>query len=157
LSHRLLRTILAEPWNWVALTLIAINPLFISQAYSSLTIMFGGTLVPAGIVTSLEVRTFRPWPWLLVGVMFGLAMLTRFQAAGFVIGAAMGLLAVNWVPAVRHCVDPEKEKLRVGRPRCGPIVPSRSSAYLLTAALILRSTFSFESRCLIPATGDCTR
>jgi 4-amino-4-deoxy-L-arabinose transferase-like glycosyltransferase len=74
-----------------ALTLVAINPVFISQSYSSLTIMFGAACI-LGVIAALLFESDRSIYWLSCGIGFGLAYLVRFQSGAFLLGALGGVL-----------------------------------------------------------------
>jgi hypothetical protein len=54
--------------------------------------MFGSSLMLAAVVLTLKLSIGKPSEWILPGLLFGIALLTRFQALGLVIGVAMGVL-----------------------------------------------------------------
>jgi len=100
LSYPLLKHLLGTPTSLVALALVAFNPTVIWQAYLPMTIMFGAAWVLGGIVLTLRTPPDQPTKWLFPGLLFGIAYLTRFQALGFLVGAAAGLLLIPSIPFV---------------------------------------------------------
>ena len=95
LCHLLFRRLLEPPMNWLALGLVAANPTFISESYGSTTILFGAVWLIAGIVATVYSDAKSRKIWLLGGLFFGIAFLTRFQALGFFLGASVGVLFVT--------------------------------------------------------------
>jgi len=94
LCYQLFKCVLGPETCWLPLALVAINPTFIGESYDALTIMFGAWLILAAVVLTLRASIDRPIQWWLPGLVFGLAYLTRFQALGLLIGAAVGTLLV---------------------------------------------------------------
>ncbi len=92
------RVLGSEPALLVVALVAALNPVFIDQSYSSLTAMFGAAIVLAAILATVLVIVARPSAWLLCGLIFGLAALTRFQSNALLIGAVAGTFAL---PGVR--------------------------------------------------------
>ena len=101
LSYVMFGRLLGPEDRWLALALVAINPIFIGQSYSALTIMFGAVLLVAAIVLTVQAPPGRPLPWLLAGLVFGFACLTRFQSWGLLGGAILGALLL---PTTRAAV-----------------------------------------------------
>jgi hypothetical protein len=94
----LARNLLGREPALLVVTLVALNPVFIDQSYSSLTAMFGAALALAAILaTTLAASSCSP-VWFLCGLVFGLAGLTRFQNNALLIGALTGTLIL---PAMR--------------------------------------------------------
>jgi 4-amino-4-deoxy-L-arabinose transferase-like glycosyltransferase len=102
LCHLLFRRLLEPPLNWLALGLVAANPTLISEAYGSTTIVFGAVWVLAGIVATVYSDNKSHRVWLLAGLFFGVAFLTRFQALGFFFGASVGVMFLNQTPFSRR-------------------------------------------------------
>jgi hypothetical protein len=98
LSYLLLKHLLGTPTSVVALALVAFNPTVIWQSYVPMTIMFGAAWVLGAIVLTLRTPSDQPARWVLPGLAFGIAYLTRFQALGFLIGAVAGLLVIPAAP-----------------------------------------------------------
>jgi hypothetical protein len=96
-SFRILDRTLGRPAAWLALALLAINPLLITMSYSTWMHTFGAATVLVALAATLDVSLTRPVRWILPGVLFGLAALTRFQALGFLLGALVGGLLVTEV------------------------------------------------------------
>jgi len=92
------RRVLGKESAKLATALVALNPVFIGQSYSSLTIMYGATWSLLAIWAMLVNRRNRTTAWLGCGLLFGLANLTRFQNNGFLMGAVAGMLIL---PGVR--------------------------------------------------------
>ena len=83
LCHLLFRRLLDVPLNWLALSLVAANTTFISESYTSDTIVYGAVWVLAAIVLTVYFSHTSYKAWLLGGLLFGVAFLSRFQALGF--------------------------------------------------------------------------
>jgi 4-amino-4-deoxy-L-arabinose transferase-like glycosyltransferase len=94
LCFYLFKHILGREICWLALALVAINPTFIGESYDALTIMFGASLALAGIVLTLRALPDRTLDWVLPGLVFGFAYLTRFQALGLLLGAVIGTFLI---------------------------------------------------------------
>src|SRR5207237_7404996 len=93
------RRVLGEESAKLATALVALNPTFIGQSYSSLTMTYGAAWSLLAIWATLLNRADRATAWLGCGLLFGLASLTRFQNSAFLLGAIVGLLIV---PGVRR-------------------------------------------------------
>lgn len=74
--------------RWAALTLVAVNPVFIGEMYSTMTIMFGVAVLFPGVL--LLMRASTPADFARSGLLFGVAALARYQANGFFLGALLG-------------------------------------------------------------------
>jgi hypothetical protein len=94
LSFHLFKRVLKQDHAWLALALVALNPVFLGESYGSLTVMFGSFVVLAAVVLSLRADVNRATSWLLPGFVFGIAYLTRFQALGLLLGALAGTLFI---------------------------------------------------------------
>lgn len=98
LSYLLLRHLLGTPTSLVALALVALNPTVIWQSYVPMTNMFAAAWILGGMVLTLRTPPDQPEKWLLPGLVFGIAYLTRFQSLAFLIGAGAGLLLIPAIP-----------------------------------------------------------
>ncbi|MGI8499261.1 MAG: hypothetical protein ACR2OG_16945 [Gemmatimonadaceae bacterium] len=98
LVGRLLLVLLPRSVAWLSLALIAANPTFIGESYSALTSMLGAAMITLAICLTVTTSSERPQRWFAVGVMFGVAALTRFQANGFLLGAIAGAVVFTGVP-----------------------------------------------------------
>jgi hypothetical protein len=92
LCHLLFRRLLAAPLNWLALGLVAANPTLVTESFGSGTLVYGAMWVVAAIVATLYLDKKAPKFWILAGILFAIAFLTRFQALGFLMGASFGVL-----------------------------------------------------------------
>jgi hypothetical protein len=92
LSWLLLKRVLGEDHlAWPALALIALSPLFISESYTSKTMMYGAVWSLAAITMTTNPKSDRLSHWLLCGLVFGLAGLARFQNYAVLIGSVFGV------------------------------------------------------------------
>jgi hypothetical protein len=80
-----------------------LNPQVLYGGYEVSTNMYTAAFVLAGIwlATRAELNSYRGW--LLAGFLFGLAYLTRFSSAGYLLGALAGIWLLQ---------GPSKERLR---------------------------------------------
>jgi len=92
MTWEICRRVLGRESAKLATALVALNPVFIGQSYSSLTIMYGATWSLLAIWAMLVNQRNRATSWLGCGLLFGLANLTRFQNNGFLLGAIAGML-----------------------------------------------------------------
>jgi hypothetical protein len=102
--QRFYARVLPPTTAWLALSLVALNPIVIGQSYSALTTMCGAAVVMWAIALSARASEQRVSRWLGVGAVFGAAYLVRFQALGFLAGAICGVLALetaSWRRSVR--------------------------------------------------------
>lgn len=95
LCTRLFHRVLPRGAAYYALALVALSPDFISQSYSSLTFMYGTVWLLLPILVLASAKFADPRPWLLAGILFGIAGLGRFQATGFLLGAVFGFVLVR--------------------------------------------------------------
>lgn len=91
-SYLILKRTVDKPTTWLGLSLLAINPWLISMSYWSLKQTFGAAMILIGVTSTLNAPPSKPIRWALPGLLFSLALLTRFQALGFLIGAFAGIL-----------------------------------------------------------------
>lgn len=84
--------ILGSPTSWYPLVLVAMNPTFITQSYAADAMMNAAAWSIAAITAAAYAPIGKTRWWLVPGLIFGIACLTRFQAFGLVIGALAGLL-----------------------------------------------------------------
>jgi hypothetical protein len=98
LCYFLFKHLLGAETKWFALTLVAMNPTFIGESYSPLTIMLNAALLLAAIVLTIQLPVDQPFRWLFPGLVFGIAYLTRLQSLGLLIGAVLGIFVI---PATR--------------------------------------------------------
>jgi hypothetical protein len=83
----------------VGVALIALNPTFISETYHAYNTLFGATLICLALV-AWSASDWRLLPRVAVsGFLFGIAILTRFQATGFLLGMLVGTLLTLRRPA----------------------------------------------------------
>jgi hypothetical protein len=95
LCYPLFKHFLPAPALWPALALVAVNPVFIGESYDALTIMFASSLLLGAIVLTLNLSIHRPLQWILPGLLFGAACLTRIQSFGLLGGALLGVLVIQ--------------------------------------------------------------
>lgn len=102
--HAMFGRVLGERGRWLALLMVAVNPLVIFGGYEVTTNMYTAAYLLAGIwlTTRTSVDNYRGW--LLAGLLFGLAYLTRFSSAGYLLGALAGVWLLQ---------APLKDKARV--------------------------------------------
>jgi hypothetical protein len=95
LCARLFQHVLPRGAAYIALALVALAPDFIGQSYSSLTFMYGTVwlLLPILVLASANFADKRPW--VVAGILFGIATLGRFQSTGFLLGAVCGFAFVR--------------------------------------------------------------
>lgn len=98
LISRLFLSLLPRSAAWLSLTLVAVNPTFVGESYSALTSMVGAATIALAMWFAVTTSPEHPRRWFIVGLMFGLAMLTRFQATGFLLGALAGAVVFYRVP-----------------------------------------------------------
>jgi len=96
----LFRRRFSVPLSCAGIALLATNPNFINETYHDYNTLFAAMLVCLAIVTWPEASDKPVHRPLLCGLLFGLAMLTRFQAFGFLVGLSVGVL-VTLHPPVR--------------------------------------------------------
>jgi hypothetical protein len=95
LCARLFDRVLPRSAAYCALALVALSPDFISHSYSSFTFMYGAAWLLCPILVLVSAK-FTDWrPWLLAGVLFGIAGLGRFQTTAFLLGAVFGFVFVR--------------------------------------------------------------
>ena len=92
LTFLIARQLLDKTSARFATALVAINPIFISQSYSSLTIMYGAVWALFAIWATLANRRMRLRGYFAAGLIFGLASLVRFQNNGLLLGALAGFV-----------------------------------------------------------------
>src|SRR2546428_5909777 len=107
----LFERLLGAPTSWYAFMLVAITPTFITQSYAADTNMYGAAWSLAAIAAMASAPIGEPRRWLVPGLVFGGAWLTRFQKYGLGGGAlARGLAG----PAGRLAARPNCAGLILG-------------------------------------------
>lgn len=92
LSWQFFRLVLGGTEAALAMIIVAVNPITIGGGFDVATDLFGACWVLGGILLATR-ATLDSWrSWLAVGVIFGLAFLTRFASLGFALGASAGVL-----------------------------------------------------------------
>lgn len=94
LTSLIARKALGNQQGMLVLALVAINPIFIDTSYSSYNVMFGTLIALSAIWAVMLVEERGSRYWLLSGVIFGVAALTRFQSIGFLAGAVVGTFII---------------------------------------------------------------
>jgi hypothetical protein len=87
LSHLLFRRVLEERLAWFATALVAVNAQVMAESFTGTTILFGAVWVAIAVLLIAQQPVERMRPWVLGGLMFGVAALSRTQAIGFLLGA----------------------------------------------------------------------
>jgi hypothetical protein len=117
--------ILGERGRWLALLILAVNPQVLYGGYEVTNNMYAAAFLIAGIwmTTRTGVNDYRGW--LLAGLLFGFAYLTRFSSAGYLLGALAGVWLLQ---------APLKDKARVtALIAAGAAVPALGWALFLHA------------------------
>lgn len=83
--------ILGDRGRWLALVILALNPEVVQGGYEVSTNMYGAVFVLVGIWLTARARVEGSRGWAVAGLVFGVAYLTRFAAAGFLLGALLGV------------------------------------------------------------------
>jgi MFS family permease len=96
LCARLFDHVLPRGASYCALAVVALSPDFITQSYSPSTFMYGMAWLLLPILVLVTAKFAYRRPWLLAGVLFGIAALGRVQAAGFLLGAVLGFVFVRY-------------------------------------------------------------
>ncbi len=90
-SAALFRRLLGERERWLALAILALLPSVLFGGYEVSTNMYTAPFILAGIWLTLRTGVEGHRGWLLAGLVFGVAYLTRFSAAGYLLGALVGV------------------------------------------------------------------
>jgi hypothetical protein len=94
-SYLLFAKVLGKRTRWIAVALVAANPVFITESYSAYALVFGAMWMLMALTLTVHVAERPPVQWLPAGVLFGIAYLARFQSLGFLLGAALGTLTMG--------------------------------------------------------------
>ena len=97
--HRLLERIHGPTPASVGIALIALNPTFISETYHAYHTLFGATIICLALVAWIAGKERSLPVSAASGFLFGIAILTRFQATGFLLGLIGGTLLTLRRPA----------------------------------------------------------
>jgi hypothetical protein len=89
--HALFGRILGERGRWLALLILALNPQVLLGGYEVTNNMYAAAFLIAGIWLATQTSVNSHRGWLLAGLLFGLAYLTRFASAGYLLGAMAGV------------------------------------------------------------------
>src|SRR2546428_4066948 len=89
----LFERLLGAPTSWYAFMLVAITPTFITQSYAADPNMYGAAWSLAAIAAMASAPIGEPRRWLVPGLVFRGACLTRFQNTGRGNGAPGGAVA----------------------------------------------------------------
>lgn len=91
----LFRSVLGKRERWVALMLVALNPVVVAGGFQVTTDIFAACWLISAIWVTLRTPIANSTGWLLAGLLFGVAYLTRFAALAYVLGALIGTLMLQ--------------------------------------------------------------
>ncbi|MBE0591802.1 MAG: glycosyltransferase family 39 protein, partial [Gemmatimonadales bacterium] len=83
--------LLGDRARWLALIVLVLTPEVISGGYEVSTNMYAAASVIAAIWLMTRAPIEGNRDWLLAGLLFGFAYLTRFASAGYIVGALAGV------------------------------------------------------------------
>lgn len=105
LCNILFRSVLGNRERWLALMLVALNPAVVAGGFQISTDIFAACWLIAAIWLTLRTPLTDSTGWLLAGLLFGVAYLTRFAALAYLLGALVGAMMLQ---------GRIKDRLRVG-------------------------------------------
>lgn len=91
----LFRSVLGQRERWLALMLVALTPAVVAGGFQVSTDIFAACWLIAAIWLTLRTPVAASNGWLLAGLLFGVAYLTRFAALAYLFGALGGALMLQ--------------------------------------------------------------